>query len=210
MSADKLVFIQGTGFVEVQHEGMRQTLLLMCEATVALDHCHRGGTSAPSIWDVARLRVAVQHRLCSLEPISPDQSNLDDIHFELCRLSALIYSDLILFPIPDHSSIKPPLLYDLGRALDKYQLISGHSSVNRDFVAWCTLLAATASSSGTGFRAQYIKRLEDLIRADPTLHNWEIYTALARRYLWWGYLLDSLAWEVLNQCGPITSVPFYP
>jgi hypothetical protein len=115
---------------------------------------------------------------------------------------------MVLFPIPDHSNVKPPLLYDLGRLLDKHVPTSGHSAIDRDLMAWCTLLGATACGSDTVYRAQYIKRLRVLIGSDPRLREWEFCTALAKRFLWWGYLLDSLAWEALDECGPTTSLPF--
>ncbi|KIW65880.1 hypothetical protein PV04_08096 [Phialophora macrospora] len=205
--AVELMQTLGSGFNGLQHEEMRQALLLMCEVTVALDHCHRGGSTAPSIWDVARVRVAVQHRLCSFDPISPDQTKSTEIQFELCRLSALIYSDMVLFPIPEHSSVKPPLLDDLGRILDKYRLdglsLSGElayerSSADSDLLAWCVLLATAASTSSRVFRPQYLKRLEQLIRLDQRLQHWEFYKNLVRRFLWWGYVLDPLAWEAFT------------
>ncbi|KIW69929.1 hypothetical protein, variant [Phialophora macrospora] len=197
-TAAQMMQVMGSGFSELQHEEMRQTLLLMCEATVALDHCHRGGSLPPAIWDVARIRLAVQHRLCWFEPLTPEQTSLADIQSELCRLSALIYSDLVLFPIPEQSSVKQPLLYDLSRALDKYE--SGHRSLefDRDFLAWCVMLAAAASTSHTVFRSQYIQRLETVIRSDERLRNWDFYKGLVRRYIWWGYLLDPLAREAFT------------
>jgi len=196
-TAIELMHTMGSGFGEVQHEGMRQVLLLMCEVAVALDHYHRDKSTAPAIWDIARTRVAVQHKLCSFDPITPDQARFSDIQFELCRLLALIYSDLVLFPIPEHTSIKPPLLDDLGRVLDMYDMnenlpatglgsgtLRGRPpSAHRDFLSWCILLAAAAATSSTVFRPQYINRLDRLIRLDERLGSWEFYKGLVRRYL---------------------------
>ncbi|ETI27177.1 hypothetical protein G647_09860 [Cladophialophora carrionii CBS 160.54] len=194
-TAAQLMQVMGSGFSELQHEQMRQTLFLMCEATAALDHCHRGGPSPPSIWDVARIRLAVQHRLCSFDPLTPEQISLADLQFELCRLSALIYSDLVLFPIPEQSDVKPPLFYDLGRTLDKYESVAEPSQIDRDFLAWCVLLAAAASISYPVFRTQFIQRLEGLVGSDERLRDWEFYEGVVKRYLWWGYLLDPPAKE---------------
>ena len=46
-TAAQLMREMGSGFSGVQHEQLRQTLLLMSETTIALDHCHRGGSSPP-------------------------------------------------------------------------------------------------------------------------------------------------------------------
>jgi hypothetical protein len=114
---------------------------------------------------------------------------------------------MVLFPIPEHSSVKPPLLDDLGRILDKHRLdeplLPGESehersSADSDLLAWCVLLATAASTSSRVFRPQYLKRLEQLVRLDQRLQNWEFYKNLVRRYLWWGYVLDSLAWEAFS------------
>jgi len=211
-NAVELMQIMGSGFSEVHHPGMRHALLLMCELTVALDHCHRGGSTAPATWNVARMRVAVQHRFCSFDPISPDQTNFAEVQFELCRLSALIFSDLVLFPIPEPSSIKSRLLYDLSRILDKCDIhenrpsakpgsvaSSWHLSANRDFLAWCVMIgAAAASTYSTVFQSRYINRLERLIRLDERLRSWDFYKGLVTKYLWWDYVLDSLALEAFN------------
>ena len=141
------------------------------------------------------MRVAVQHRLCNLEPNLPHETSVADIQYELCRLSAHIYSDLVLFPIPEHSSIRPRLLYELGQTLDRFQL---HPGADRDLLAWCVMLAATASISDTVYRSQYVKRLEFYISRDVRLRQWDFYSFLVRRYLWWDYLLDPLAWEAFT------------
>jgi hypothetical protein len=60
------------------------------------------------------------------------------------------------------------------------------------------MLAAVASTSDTVFRPQYLKRLEHAIRRDVRLRKWEFYLHLVRRYLWWDYLLDPLAWEAFT------------
>ena len=149
------------------------------------------------------MRVAVQHRLCSFDPMSPGQTSFAHIQYEICRLSALLYSDLVLFPIPDHSSIKPSLLYELGRILDKLESeIEAAGTVlphtGRELLAWCVMLGAAASTSDAVFRDQYRKRLEHCIGHDARLRDWDYYKALVRRYLWWGYLLDSVAGEAFN------------
>ncbi len=45
--AARLMHEMGSGFEEMQHDELHQALLLMCEATIALDHCHRGGSASP-------------------------------------------------------------------------------------------------------------------------------------------------------------------
>lgn len=205
-AASQMMEVMGSGFGELEHAAMRQALLLMCEATVALDHCHRGGSSAPAIWGVARMRVAVQHRLCSFDPLVLDGLDFAGLRFELCRLSALTYSDLVLFPIPDETSIKPTLLYELGRTLDKFETEREDSKGTRpgsddDLIAWSTLLAGAASTLNTTFRGQYIKRLRRLIHKNEKLQNWDYYIRLVKRYLWWSYLLDPLAYEAFNEAS---------
>lgn len=146
------------------------------------------------------MRVAIQHRLCSIDPTSLDHLNLSGVQHELCRLSAFVYSDLVLFPIPEPTSIRPPLLYELGRCLDKYEHVGEAVSTSAapDFLAWVVLLAAAASTANPVFHSQYVKRLRDLLCKDPRLSNWEFYKGLVRRYIWWDYLLDPLAWEAFS------------
>ena len=146
------------------------------------------------------MRIAVQHRLCSFDVTSLDEANLENVEVQLCRLSALLYSDLVLFPIPDQAGVRPPLLYDLGRTLDKYEEVrkASASRAEPDLLGWCVLLAAAASATNPVFSTQYIKRLEDLVRRDRRLRDWDFYQKLVRRFLWWGYLLDPLAWKAFS------------
>ncbi len=125
---------------------------------------------------------------------------MTEVQLEVCRLSAFIYSDLILFPIPDQTSVRPPLLYALGRALDKYEEFGEAlpMSADPDVLAWSVLLAAAASTTNEVFHTQYVKRLGDLLRKDSRLRDWKFYNGLARRYIWWDYLLDPLAWVAFS------------
>ena len=203
-----LMQIMGSGFNKLQHEEMRHALDLVCEATVALDHCHRGVSTPPAIWNVARVSIAAQHKLCSFDPISLDQINFARLPFEICRLSALLYSDLVLFPIPDQTSVKPPLLDDLGKILDQYwlndmlladEIRDEPPGADYDLLAWCVLIATAASTSSRIFRPQYLQRLQRLVCFDRRLRDWKFYKNLVNRYLWWSHVLDPLALEALAE-----------
>jgi hypothetical protein len=112
----------GEGFNFLPQNDLQKNLVKilqsMSEITVALDHNQRGGLYAPRFSDIVAARTATQHRLLSLAPPSSEIPELDECIFNVTRIAAMIYSDMVLFPLPPASGVKPKLADMLRRALD--------------------------------------------------------------------------------------------
>jgi hypothetical protein len=91
-----------------------EVLYLMCDVTVAVDHYHRGGKHLPRFTDLIPARNAVQHKLLSLGVLTVGP-NGESVHTrgEIVRLSALIYSDMVIFPLGPGARVKPRLAGEL-------------------------------------------------------------------------------------------------
>jgi len=173
--------------------------------TDALTRYHEDHPSAPPLIDIIRSRNAVQHRLLSL-PAFDGLLGPADALYEACRLSALIYSEMVLFPFPAVAGVKPKLATRLRRALDcctLHQCWDHHPRVML-WIATCGGIAAT----GTGDRAWYVRKNKLCLDQWP-VKDCSHYLACMRRYLWWDYVCEEPARRLWEEARTQTSsVPY--
>ncbi len=154
---------------------------------------------APKIWDISMVRTALQNQLCSLDPPTSLVSSHDDWLYDVVRLAALIYSDLVLFPISDTVSIKPRLAYDLRKALEFLQSRDNvDNQEENELILWCTTMGGVAAY-GTVHQDCYIERLTMALREDGRLLDWILFQTLMSHYLWWDYVLQPRCWDVWSE-----------
>ena len=196
--AFQVSLILGKGFSFVHHPDLQQTLSLACRAIVGIDLYHRNAPTAPKIWEICPVRNAVMHRLCSLDPPPNSNSSRSDATYNIVRLSALIFGDFVLFPIPDSTSVKPRLVYDLRKALEAFFQGSPASRQERDLVTWCTAMGAMASHS-TVHKEWYTGHLNSILRDDPRLLDWILFQTLMGHFLWWDFVLYPRCWDIWSE-----------
>jgi hypothetical protein len=200
MEALRLSQTLGQGFNVLSQNDLQKDLVKilesMTEITVALDHNQRGGRYAPSLSDVVAARTATQHRLLSLAPPSSGIPESDECIYNATRVAALIYSDMVLFPLPPASAIKPKLADMLRRALDCCTLQScwgWHPSL----MLWAIVLGGIAASS-TSHRHWYASRLYTL-STELGLYSWELTKEILSSFLWWDYVCDQPAKKLWHE-----------
>ncbi|KAH7152580.1 hypothetical protein EDB81DRAFT_686229 [Dactylonectria macrodidyma] len=177
-----------------------EVIAVMAELTVAIDHFCRGGSGAPASLDVLanncdwvshRLLSTTTYLMSSNDEINTDQQsshNTGTVMREVCRLSSLIYLDMVIFPNPQHAQIKS------RHSATMLPLICGlhQSEWNRDgcvaeFLIWATMLGAIASRF-TELHDSYL----DLIHAYQVerCSTWDVVELCLRRHLWLDYVCD--------------------
>ena len=122
-----------------------RVLAAMCEVTVALDHYHRGGPSAPLLADLVIARNSAQHQLLTLALNPWDSSSQSNYLYEVCRLTALIYSNIVIFPMPPVSGVHAILACRLRETLDS-ALLSSCSNLYLPFLLWAVTLGGISCS----------------------------------------------------------------
>ncbi len=177
----------GTSFTCIEDYGLREALSMASTVTVALDQYNRKGPDSPSIWDLARARNVTQWLLCCLKQSSSYELSTHSGLHNACRLATLIYSDIILFPIPISNTIKVRLAGDLRTALDSYKLLRNQDCKCTDLLTWMVVMGGIAAIS-TIHRHWYVGLLSLRLAAGPS--TWDHFKALLSRFLWWQYVLD--------------------
>ena len=143
----------------------------------------------------------MQHQLCCLDPPSNIVPSRDESLYNIVRLATLMYSDLVLFPLPDAVDIKPRLAYDLRKALELLLAETRlESQEEKDLVAWCITMG-TIVSYETVHQEWYVERLAQTLREDQRLLDWILFQTLMSYFLWWDYVLQPRCWDVWNEAA---------
>jgi hypothetical protein len=140
----------GRGFQILQDYCMTETAMFVFDAiaalTIAMEHYLEGEPAGLSLGALSKMRTAVQYRLLSLL----SSTELDGVPllepdiYEACRLTALIYSVAIVYPIPNSYKALQQLVQLLKVSIeicDVEQLEIAHP----DLLLWMLVLGAIAA-----------------------------------------------------------------
>jgi hypothetical protein len=196
MDALELSRTLGQGFRILLQNGLqkdlRETLESISEITVALGHYQRGGRYAPSLSDIIAARTITQHRPLSLAPPFSDIPQPDECIYNATRVSALIYSDMVLFPLPPQAGVKPKLADMLRRALDCCTIQScWRGGSHPRLLLWTGVVGGIAASS-TSQKPWYASRLHKL-STKLRIYDWELIKKILSSFLWWDYICEEPA-----------------
>jgi hypothetical protein len=168
------------------------------ELTAALDHNQRAENNPPSMELLINNRDWLVHRSLSLLPYYELEDGLSPNLFtsstsppyqqlqEIYRLSHLIYLDMVLYPTPPHTRIKPRLAHTLVPFLLSIADQAWSSSLSH-FLLWSAMLGGIAARFIPD-RSLYVELLAS--RTERT-ESWESVRARLQTYLWWDYVCDE-------------------
>lgn len=150
VQAMKLMKLLGSAFQPLARldcfRQLCEILYLICDVTVALDNYHRGGKHLPRFTDLIPARNAAQHKLLSLGMLTEEPKGRS-VHIcgEIVRLSALIFSDMVIFPLGPGARGKPRLAGELRELLDA--LFEQEQSVMEEsLLLWALTLGGIAAA----------------------------------------------------------------
>jgi hypothetical protein len=213
----------GTGFASLDliDVSLANTLRSAGEVTVALDHHQENRPNRPLLTDLVNAANQTHHELLSIGSGMPPYPTRTDYLREICRLAGLIYSDIVLFPLPPTTKVRPRLAGDLRSAVDRYEQLEGartshnylaHSTGDQSLLLIWALMLGGLATLHTLEHGYFIGKLRDHIRMLPYANNWPAFSDLLNTYLWWDYIFKepaSMLWiEVvrgLNENRPSES-----
>lgn len=167
--------------------GFLEVLEMMCEVTTALDQYSRNATGAPDIADLLKARNTVQHALLSAASRGSGSDSRRTIYEKLCRLAALIFSDMVIFPIPPAQGLKSRLAKMLQSTLERVDQEPA-TSIHSRLLVWITMMGAIASAS-TAYHCWYLQRLHSQL-LQLKLTSWRDLRELCAKHLWWSPVCD--------------------
>ena len=162
-----------------------------------MDLYHRRAASAPKLWELTKVRNAIQHALCSLDPPTGLLPTHEDLLYDIVRLATLIYSDLVLFPLGECVLLR--LAYDLRKALELLSTGDGlQSRTQKELVLWCIAMGAMGSY-GNVHQEWYVEQFSRAVREDERLSDWSLFQTLMSHYLWWKHVLQPRCLDVWSE-----------
>ncbi|RDW65955.1 hypothetical protein BP6252_09590 [Coleophoma cylindrospora] len=179
--------LQGSGFHKLKNLGLTSAMLQVFDEvaaiTLAIDAYVQGKLSGLRGGEVARTRTAIQHRLLLLPGAEElKYSDLTKLSlYECCRLSVLIYSIAVVFPIPNPGGA----LHDLVRRL-KTSMEGLESEKYRplciDVLLWALILGGIAALDMPE-RTWFVSKLS-ILQKEQNLHNWNSVEDILECFLW--------------------------
>jgi hypothetical protein len=130
-------------------------------------------------------RNLIHYHLLSLPPanhLSPDQSSPV---YEACRISALIYSVGVLFPIPAVGSPIQRLAILLQQELAGKDLFEEYASKGNEYslLIWILAMGSIAASNIPAERAWFVQKLAEVNR-QAAISSWTQFKSLLTSILW--------------------------
>ena len=197
-----MALVIGTGFTQLQSidSELADALKAAAEVTVALDHYHHRRPNFPALVDIVDAANETQHKLLSLQQSIPLEPRRTDCLRSMCLSAALIYSDMILFPLPAVCEVKPRLARNLRHAMEKFDMLkadegtSDNQEESAEDYALLTLWILMLGRLATEFTADslyFIQKLRQYFSRVSYIGTWQDFSNVMATYLWWDYIFDE-------------------
>jgi len=162
----------------------------MSRTTIALDRFHRNKSSAPAFADIIDARNGAQHMLLSLSP-QPDYMSTSEVTlYTVCRISLLIYSNMVIFPLPPVSGVSARLCTALKDSLGNETSSSAWRNAPK-LIIWALILGGISDGSDVE-RPWFINKYVQL-SSSLAINTWEQLKQCLNSFLWLGFVLDQAA-----------------
>jgi hypothetical protein len=169
--------------------------------TFAIDDYEQKRPEAQTSLRLSDERNFVQHSLMLLSPTKFETEQEHPIH-RLCRLGTLIYSLLVVYPIPAVAAPFHRLAQDVQTQLSQAS-VQARWTEAPELILWVTVLGAIASL-GSQYREWYLTTLDRLTKR-LNLSSWTAMKERLGTFLWFESTNDkdgSRLWKEMEDFSP--------
>ena len=157
------------------------------EVTVAVDMHHRSNGTPSKLGPLVSVANSVHWRLLALGDAGSSSTTKPSTLAQAIRLSALIYSDFVVFPVNPVSRIRDKL----SEAL--HNLLQGCYVLDTDLLLWLLVMGGIGSRYKPSLRTLYVETVQGLagrIRI-RNIKRPEYLLEVLRGFLWWDVVMDD-------------------
>ncbi|KAL2392366.1 hypothetical protein ABEF93_002037 [Exophiala dermatitidis] len=176
----------------LSHDEVSRLLVVLrwiIQYTFAVDDHVERRPEAQSFAALMDQRNFVQHSLMLLTPETPEAAQLEHPMHRLSRLATLIYSLLVVFPVPAIAAPFHRLARDVKAQLADSAVQARWTEGASDLLLWVTVMGAIAAI-GSPDRQGYLARLDRLTR-HLNINSWAGVKDRLKMFLWFDYTNDS-------------------
>jgi hypothetical protein len=180
-------------------------LCRLCDYTLAVHDYVEGTSEAQSLAVIVDERNFVQHSLMSLNHHGETGEVEEEYSlYELCRLAAIIYSLIVVFPLPVTAAPFAKLGLQIKEQISKSTVHTWWNEAPQ-LMLWITVMAAIASI-GLSERAWFVSTLDRLI-GRLKMNSWAEMKEHLQRFLWYGSTSDIDGvdlWKEIEHSNPFS------
>jgi hypothetical protein len=140
----------------------------------------------------------------SLTPDEQAAEEQEDLLYNLCRLAAVIYSLIIVFPLPVQTAPFAQLALQIKEKMSN-KTVRARWNEAPQLMLWITLMAAIASI-GLNERSWFVSTLDRLV-SRLGISSWNELKGLLQDFLWFGSISDvdgADLWKEVKQSSPFS------
>lgn len=179
----------GKAFRQLPEYGITDPMLEVLEymeaITMAIDHYLQGKPGGLTLGQIIRTRTGVQKRLLLLPTAEELNINITPSSrpnlYECCRLTAMIFSVAVIFPIPNTYDVLQTLVRGLIASLEVTD-IESHSVDCSGVLLWMLVLGGIAAL-GKPERPWFVSNLA-LVGVERLKLDWDGVEAILKPFLW--------------------------
>ena len=171
---------------------LRQAHKRAVGATVALDQYERKSFGAALLEDIVEEAELCQRGFQAVGNMCATSTGWS-LLIDCCRLTGLIYCELVLFPSLKDEDFLSGLISELAMTMetfDFWHLEDDMVAAVSDMLLWATVLGAVAEDTLTGSR-WFVRRLATLLFGNPRLWDWSFVRTFLCKFLWWQPVCDQ-------------------
>jgi hypothetical protein len=181
----------GTGFLDVcesstaaELHDLWKVIQQMCEFTIIVENHVQGRWTPRTFTMLIDQRNFVQHSLMSLktkQELYDNDSVVIEPLYECCRLAVIVYSFLVIFPIPPVAGPFEALAQQLGAEFTTVNLHDQNLSTSK-LLLWVLMMGAIAAI-GLPERRWFLSHIQTL-SAHMGIAKWEEMKEILQLFLW--------------------------
>jgi hypothetical protein len=164
-------------------DAMLQLFDAMGSLTIAIDHYLKGEPDGLTVGEIARTRTAIQKRLLLLP--SDEELGIMPLSspclYEACRLTGLIFSIAVVFPVPKTYDLLRTLSLRLKTSIEKSEISRSTSSEVQHVLLWMLILGGIAAMDKVE-RPWFVSQLFSLVRILEI--DWDDVEEILESFLW--------------------------
>ncbi|KAJ9661681.1 hypothetical protein H2198_001857 [Neophaeococcomyces mojaviensis] len=177
------------GFAEldqvIHDQNLVEALQSAAMITNSVEELCRNSSSA-NILEIVNLRNKTQYLLTNLEPRSLlADSPVSDCLYEVCRLTTLIFSDMIIFPTPALTGVRQRLALEILIVFNTPTLQASWKLYS-DLLNWATMVGAVASMNVPEDKQLFV----DIFEKRAVYPDSQAFLMALRKFLWSDLLTD--------------------
>ena len=193
---------------------LTRSILVLSQSVVALDHYCRSGSAAAKLVDLIAARNRVQYLLMSLPSERERKGTLGQENalipvYELIRISLLIFSNMVLFPLPVTSGVSLRLAQSLKSLLTHQKLVDASHSLwlgQRQAVLWALTLGGISEGLSPEER-EWFRDHVALVCQWTHVHSFQSLTDLLLGFTWIERLLNDAAGVLWQEVMAVSLEP---